>query len=275
MGPFKSNLNCEQTFLDGGQYQKNGILRYEKVFGETFVSTGGLITTQEFVGSLDLKPGMKVLDIGCGTGGSAFFMAREYGVQVLGLDLSQNMLDIANQHKSSMESNVQNSVSFRYLDATLASFPENHFDVVYSRDAIMHIADKPLLYNKVFTWLKPGGKLLVSEYVHGKNHPNHTQEYIDYIDDRGYQLLTVTAYATMLTKAGFSKVEGVDLTQKFIQVLKDEMLRFTPTKESFVKEFSLQDFNDLVEGWDIKVVRCEAGEQGWALFKATKAADTL
>ena len=48
---------------------------------------------------LKLSPGMKVLDIGCGTGGSAFYMAKHYGVEVLGVDLSQNMLDIANEHK--------------------------------------------------------------------------------------------------------------------------------------------------------------------------------
>ena len=43
---FKSNENCSFQFLDGGQYQKNGILRYERIFGETFVSTGGEATTK-------------------------------------------------------------------------------------------------------------------------------------------------------------------------------------------------------------------------------------
>ena len=42
---------------------------------------------------------MKVLDIGCGTRGSAFYMAEKYGVQVLGVDLSQNMLDIGKNYE--------------------------------------------------------------------------------------------------------------------------------------------------------------------------------
>ena len=57
-------------------YDRKGILRYEAIFGRTYVSVGGETTTREFVSQLDLKPGMKILDIGCGTGGSAFYMAR-------------------------------------------------------------------------------------------------------------------------------------------------------------------------------------------------------
>lgn len=270
MGPFKSNSNCQPDFLNGGQYQRNGILRYERVFGTTFVSTGGLETTKDFVGTLDLKSGMRVLDIGCGTGGSAFYMAREFDVHVLGVDLSENMLGVADEHKAGMSGRIQELVDFRLLDATKADFPENHFDVIYSRDAIMHIADKPLLYKNVYKWLKPGGKLLVSEYIHGKNHPNHTQEYIEYIDDRGYQLLTVQNYEQVLSRAGFTNIEATDITSKFIDVLKTEMEKFKPTKDQFIKEFTQRDYDELVDGWDIKIVRCSDGEQGWGLFKASK-----
>jgi len=164
--------NCTQDFLNAGQYARNGILRYERVFGRTFVSTGGLTTTKDIVDPIGLKPGMKVLDIGCGTGGSAFYMASYFGAEVLGIDLSDNMLAVANEHKATMQENVQHLVSFRFLDATQAAFPENYFDVIYSRDAIMHIADKELVYSKALSWLKPGGQLVVSEYVHGRNHPN-------------------------------------------------------------------------------------------------------
>ena len=90
---------------------------------------------------------MRVLDIGCGTGGSAFYMAKNFGVEVLGVDLSDNMLAIANEHKLEMSNEIQNLVTFRFLDATLAVFPEHTFDVVYSRDAIMHINEKEFSLN--------------------------------------------------------------------------------------------------------------------------------
>ena len=38
--------NCSEEFMDAGQYQRNGILRYEKVFGHTFISNGGVHTTE-------------------------------------------------------------------------------------------------------------------------------------------------------------------------------------------------------------------------------------
>lgn len=104
---------------------------------------------KEFLDPIGLKPGMKVLDIGSGTGGSAFFMAQTYGVEVLGIDLTPNMLAIANEHKATFDEKVQNLVTFRFLDATKAEFPENHFDLVYSRDAIMHIYEKEPLYQKI------------------------------------------------------------------------------------------------------------------------------
>ena len=65
-----------QEFLDQQQYSKNGILRYEKIFGKHFVSTGGRETTVDFVKMLDLKTKQRVLDVGSGIGGSAFYMAQ-------------------------------------------------------------------------------------------------------------------------------------------------------------------------------------------------------
>ena len=60
-----------KEFFDHKQYSEKSILRYEKIYGNGFVSTGGLATTNEFLKQLDLKIGQRVLDIGCGLGGGS------------------------------------------------------------------------------------------------------------------------------------------------------------------------------------------------------------
>lgn len=56
------------------------------------------LNTEEVVSLLSLRPGMKVLDVGCGIGGSVFYVAEHFGAVVDGVDLSSNMLSYA-QHK--------------------------------------------------------------------------------------------------------------------------------------------------------------------------------
>ena len=77
-------------------------------------------------------------------------------------------------------------------------------------------------------------------------------------------------YIFSICRVGFKEVKAIDKTAEFISILKSEMVKFKPTKEKFVKEFSLKDYNDLVNGWDIKVDRCTKGEQGWGLFSVKK-----
>ncbi|KAE8607726.1 hypothetical protein XENTR_v10011263 [Xenopus tropicalis] len=136
-----------QQFLDNQQYSRRGILRYEKIFGEGFVSTGGLETTKEFISMLNLRPGQRVVDVGCGIGGGDFYMAKTYGVEVLGMDLSSNMVEIAMERAIIEKIPL---VQFEIGDATKRSFSEASFDVVYSRDTILHINDKEALFRRFY-----------------------------------------------------------------------------------------------------------------------------
>jgi SAM-dependent methyltransferase len=52
-------------------------------------------------------------------------------------------------------------------DVTTADYAPASFDVIYSRDCLLHIADKAALFVKFFTWLKPGGRILISDYCRG------------------------------------------------------------------------------------------------------------
>ncbi|CAD5323393.1 unnamed protein product [Arabidopsis thaliana] len=253
-----------QRFLDNVQYKSSGILRYERVFGQGFVSTGGLETTKEFVEKMNLKPGQKVLDVGCGIGGGDFYMAEKFDVHVVGIDLSVNMISFALERAIGLSC----SVEFEVADCTTKHYPDNSFDVIYSRDTILHIQDKPALFRTFFKWLKPGGKVLISDYCRSPKTPS--AEFSEYIKQRGYDLHDVQAYGQMLKDAGFTDVIAEDRTDQFMQVLKRELDRVEKEKEKFISDFSKEDYDDIVGGWKSKLERCASDEQKWGLFIANK-----
>jgi phosphoethanolamine N-methyltransferase len=80
----------------------------------------------------------------------------------------------------------------------------------------------------------------------------------------------VPEYGEIFKNLGFSKVVAEDKTDLFVESLKMELKRMADIKEEFVSEFTLEDFNYLVEGWEAKLVRCDAGHQRWGLFFCEK-----
>ncbi|XP_077434010.1 phosphoethanolamine methyltransferase isoform X2 [Vanacampus margaritifer] len=261
----KESFSTFQMFLDSKQYTRRGILRYEKMFGSGYVSTGGPSTTKEFVDMLNLQPGQKVLDVGCGIGGGDFYMAKTFGVEVLGLDLSENMVDIAMERALAER---LPSVEFEIADATKRTFPEVSFDVIYSRDTILHITDKLALFKRFHSWLKPGGQLLISDYCCGEK--PWTPQFEAYVKQRGYILYTPSQYGKFIQDAGFCNVEANDRTAQFIRVVKGELQRADEIKREFIEEFSEEDYSAIVNGWREKLERSNSGDQRWGLFHARK-----
>ncbi|GFZ12292.1 hypothetical protein Acr_23g0006770 [Actinidia rufa] len=221
-------------------------------------------TTKEFVAKLDLKPGQKVLDVGCGIGGGDFFMAENFDVHVVGIDLSINMVSFALERAIGLNC----SVEFEVADCTKKTYEDNTFNVIYSRDTILHIQDKPALFKSFYKWLKPGGKVLISDYCKSAGPPS--PEFAAYIKQRGYDLHSVEAYSQMLRDAGFDKVIAEDHTDQFMEVLQRELNEVEKEKEEFIQDFSEEDYNDMVGGWNAKLVRSSSGEQRWGLFIAKK-----
>jgi len=225
----KDTKSATQQFLDSQQYAIQSVLRYERIFGENFVSTGGLETTAHFTSLLDLTRGQKVLDVGCGIGGSAFHIAKTYEVNVHGIDLSKNMVQIAEERCKTMTFPKDVKVTFEICDATTKEFAENSFDVIYSRDAILHIFDKLTLFRQFYKWLKPGGKVFITDYCWGSR--PHSEKFSQYVKQRGYHLHTVTEYGKILEWAGLINVVARDVTVEFMQVLRRELKHFSSEEQ--------------------------------------------
>ncbi|CAO2827093.1 unnamed protein product [Amaranthus hypochondriacus] len=191
-------------------------------------------------------------------------MAENFDVEVVGIDLSVNMISFALERAIGLKC----AVEFEVADCTKKTFPENSFDVIYSRDTILHIQDKPGLFRSFYKWLKPGGKVLISDYCKSAGPPS--PEFAMYIKQRGYDLHDVEAYGQMLREAGFGEVIADDRTNQFIQVLQKELDTLEKEKEDFIHDFSKEDYNDIVSGWKAKLTRSSVGEQRWGLFIALK-----
>ncbi|MFJ6671972.1 class I SAM-dependent methyltransferase [Actinosynnema sp. NPDC091369] len=107
---------------------------------------------------LGLKPGMRLLDVGCGWGGMVMHAAREYGVKALGVTLSRNQAEWA--QKAIVEAGLSDLAEVRYLD--YRDVRETGFDAVSSIGLTEHIgkAKLPAYFRSLYGKLKPGGRML-------------------------------------------------------------------------------------------------------------------
>lgn len=249
-----------QQGLDAVQYATESILHYEAVFGKDFVSPGGYEMAFELIAKMNLAPGMKVLDVGCGLGGSAFVMAREFGLQVDGIDLSKNMLAIANEKLSNYGLTTQ--VRLKYGDC-LDLDQSDYYDAVYSRDVFLHIHDKARLFERLKNSLRSGGTLLFTDYCCGEK--PWSDDFTAYVTERGYCLHTLPDYAELIKAAGFQRVDYQDLTDRFITILQSDLLRIVNLDMVEAERAALE------QSWRSKLARALSGDHRWGVFSAIAA----
>ncbi|KIZ00504.1 hypothetical protein MNEG_7455 [Monoraphidium neglectum] len=124
------------------------------------------------------------------------------------------------------------------------------------------------MFQRIMSWLKPGGKLLITDYARSDSEP--TPAFAAYIAQRGYDLRPIKAYGRLLEEAGFVDVVAEDRTEQFIDCLDSELSRVEADKAAFVERFGEPGYSAVVDGWNDKLARARAGEQRWGLFVATK-----
>jgi cyclopropane-fatty-acyl-phospholipid synthase len=109
-------------------------------------------------GKLELQPGMEVLDVGCGWGSFAIHAAREHGVRVTGITLSEPQAELARERVR--DAGVQEMVEIRVQD--YRQLPRASFDAIASIGMAEHVGERQIdLYaQSLFTLLRPGGLLL-------------------------------------------------------------------------------------------------------------------
>lgn len=138
----------------------------KETYGEDFGQSSWVTGTEyrRFFRLLEVQPTDHVLDIGCGSGGPALFLARETGCSVAGVDV--NEAGIRTAVAGAREAGVEEKVSFRQADVREPlPFPDQTFEALVCMDAICHLPDRRRLFGEWCRVLRLGGRVLFTDPV--------------------------------------------------------------------------------------------------------------
>lgn len=210
----RSPANSEQVALWDGPAAEHRI-RYVDVFDAQLRAHDELFDAATAIGPRD-----RVLDIGCGTGGSTRAAARAaVDGSVLGVDLSERMLDHA--RRTSEQEGLRN-VTYQYADAQVHAFPQAHFDVALSRFGVMFFHDPVAAFTNIGRALRSRGRLAVLVWQ-----DRELNEWSTIVRDAlgtgtsadapislaPFSMADPTATEALLTEAGFTDVQFTDVDE--------------------------------------------------------------
>ncbi|MBI5915463.1 MAG: methyltransferase domain-containing protein, partial [Bacteroidetes bacterium] len=155
-----------------------------------------------------------VLDAGCGVGGSAIFLAKNYGCQVTGITLSRRQ--VKNAFSYAEEKGVGHLVRFEQMDYTKTRFPDGHFDVVWAIESMQTASDKNLFFKEMRRILKPGGRLLMAD-VFKEGNWKIAETPVMQTMIHGWaisDLLSIPELSVLLGKHNFGGTQNWDMTAK-------------------------------------------------------------
>ena len=110
-----------------------------------------------------ITPGMRILDAGCGVGRSATWLAQTCAVQVVGITPVPTQVDRA-RHAAARQG-VADRVTFDQQDYTSTTYLDGSFDVVWALESVCHAVDKQAFAQEARRLLRPGGRLVIADYI--------------------------------------------------------------------------------------------------------------
>lgn len=125
----------------------------------------GREATIELAERAGFRPGQSVIDLGCGLGGSCRFLAEHYGMQAMGVDITPEFVDVANELSRLV--GMEHAVKCLTASVTDLPFSDGSFDFAWTEHVQMNVADKRTLYSEAARVLKPGGRLVFHDVFLG------------------------------------------------------------------------------------------------------------
>jgi cyclopropane fatty-acyl-phospholipid synthase-like methyltransferase len=188
----------------------------------------------------DIKPGHKVLDAGCGVGGSSILIAKEFGAHCTGITLSEKQVKSATAYAARHK--VSDLTHFEVNDYFNTGYPDNSFDIAWAMESMATAPDKDRFLKEMNRVLKPGGKLLVCDY-----YKPHNYDVADYpcMQDMLHNwiisdILTIEEKKELAGKNGFELIGYRDTTKDISKSVK-RIYRFALAGKVGTKLYALKN----------------------------------
>lgn len=219
----------------------------------------------------NIEPQNHILDVGCGMGGSSFYLAKKFNATVTGITLSQKQVAMATQQALAENLNL---VSFKVEDAlSLEKFKDATFDIVWSLESCEQFFDKKLFIQQAWRVLKPGGKLMLATWCSDQNEYTgvHAEQYhaLCKAFDLPY-MPTIESYRSILENQQF-QIERAEDWSHHVKKTWDVGVSLV-NAYSFIKLTRMIGLRSFLVKKQVKMMR-DAFQQGkvrYGVFLATK-----
>lgn len=165
----------------------------------------------------EIVKGERVLDAGCGIGGSSFFLAQRYDCPVVGITLSHRQAKKATEHAKKLA--LDGLVHFETMDFCHTTFPDASFDIVWAIESACHAVNKKKFIQEAYRLLKVGGRLVVADGFALKETCTAKESFAMSTWLRGWgvdSLETQESFYRHLVASGFSSVKYQNMTSQVL-----------------------------------------------------------